>query len=81
MVAALYKVEQVIRNDVLNGPEKRARRQELAKPILDRFFAWTNEQFDKAGFSAKQPFPRCAGLYPRASHRTVRLPRRSGRSD
>jgi transposase len=55
-IAALYKVEQQIRNDGLTGQAKRARRQEQSKPVLDRFFAWIDEQFDKQGFLPSSPF-------------------------
>ena len=55
-IAALYKVEQQIRNDDLTGQAKRTRRQEQSKPILDGFFAWIDEQFDKQGFLPSSPF-------------------------
>jgi transposase len=38
-IAALYKVEQQIRNDGLTGQAKRECRQEQSKPVLDDFFA------------------------------------------
>jgi len=55
-IAALYKVEQLIRDDSLMGQAKLARRQEQAKPVLERFFAWIDEQFDKQGFLPSSPF-------------------------
>ena len=55
-IAGLYKVEQAIRNDVLTGQAKHTRRQEQAKPIVDRLFAWIDEQFDKQGFLPSSPF-------------------------
>ena len=55
-IASLYKVEQAIRDDALTGQAKQARRQEQAKPVLDRFFAWIDEQFDKQGFLPSSPF-------------------------
>ena len=55
-IAALYKVEQQIRNDDLTGQAKRTRRQEQSKPILDSFFTWIDEQFDKQGFLPSSPF-------------------------
>jgi hypothetical protein len=42
-IAALYKVEQQIRDDGLTGQAKHARRQEQSKPVLDRFFAWIDQ--------------------------------------
>lgn len=55
-IAALYKVEQRIRDDGLTGQAKLARRQEHSKPILERFFAWFDEQFDKQGLLQSSPF-------------------------
>jgi hypothetical protein len=55
-IAALYKVEQQIRDDGLTGQAKLARRQEQSKPVLERFFAWIDEQFDKQGFLPRSPF-------------------------
>ncbi|NML59889.1 IS66 family transposase [Massilia sp. RP-1-19] len=55
-IAALYKVEQQIRNDGLTGQAKRERRQEQSEPVLDRFFAWIDEQFDKQGYLPSSPF-------------------------
>ena len=46
-IAALYKAEQQIRDDGLTGQAKLTRRQEQSKPVLERFFAWIDEQFDK----------------------------------
>jgi hypothetical protein len=31
-------------------------RQEQSKPVLERFFAWIDEQFDKQGFLPSSPF-------------------------
>jgi len=55
-IAALYKVEQQIREDGLMGQAKLVRRQEQSKPVLERFFAWIDEQFDKQGFLPSSPF-------------------------
>lgn len=55
-IAALYKVEQQIRDDGLTGQAKLARRQEQSKPVLERFFVWIDEQFDKQGFLPSSPF-------------------------
>lgn len=55
-IAALYEVAQQIRDDALTGQAKLARRQEQAKPILERFFTWIYEQFDKQGFLPSSPF-------------------------
>lgn len=55
-IAALYKVEQQIREDALMGQAKLTRRQTQSKPVLERFFAWIDEQFDKQGFLPSSPF-------------------------
>lgn len=55
-IGALYKVEQQIRDDGLTGQAKFTRRQEQSKPVLERFFAWIDEQFDKQGFLPSSPF-------------------------
>lgn len=55
-IAAMYKVEQQIRNDGLVGQAKLVRRQEQSKPVLERSFAWIDEQFDKQGFLPSSPF-------------------------
>lgn len=55
-IAALYKVEQQIRDDALTGQAKLARRQTQSKPVLERFFAWIDEEFDKQGFLPSSPF-------------------------
>lgn len=57
-IAALYKVEQQIRDDALTGQTKLACRQTQSKPVLERFFAWIDEQFDKQGFLPSSPFLR-----------------------
>jgi hypothetical protein len=56
MIAALYKVEQQIRDDGLTGQAKLARRQEQVKPVLERCFSWIDEQFDKQEFLPSSPF-------------------------
>lgn len=55
-IAALYKVEQQIRDDGLKGQAKHTRRLEQSIPVLERFFAWIVEQFDKKGFLPSSPF-------------------------
>lgn len=55
-IAALYKVEQQIRDDGLTGQSKLARWQTQSKPVFERFFTWIDEQFDKRGFLPSSPF-------------------------
>lgn len=55
-IGALYAVEAQIREEHLTGQAKRARRQEQAKPVTDRFFKWIDKQFDSHGFLPSSPF-------------------------
>lgn len=55
-IGALYTVEAHIREENLTGQAKRARRQEQAKPVVDRFFKWVDKQFDAQGFLPSSPF-------------------------
>ena len=45
-IGALYAVEAQIRDENLTGQAKRTRRQERAKPVVDRFFKWIDKQFE-----------------------------------
>ena len=38
------------------GQAKLGCRQQQSKPVLKRFFAWIDEQFDKQGFLPSNPF-------------------------
>jgi transposase len=40
----------------LTGQARRARRQEQARPIVDRFFKWIDKQFESNGFLPSSPF-------------------------
>jgi len=55
-IGALYAVEAQIRDGQLTGEAKRALRQEKARPVLDRFFAWIEQQFEQQGFLPSSPF-------------------------
>ncbi|CAN5896935.1 hypothetical protein BH11PSE12_BH11PSE12_33260 [soil metagenome] len=55
-IAALYAVEEKIRDENLTGQVKRTRRQEQAKPVVDRFFKWIDKQFNAHGFLPSSPF-------------------------
>lgn len=55
-IGALYAVEKQIRDEELVGDAKRALRQTQAKPIVDRFFTWIDQQFDQQGFLPSSPF-------------------------
>jgi hypothetical protein len=55
-IGALYAVEAQIRDHNLTGQAKRKLRQEQARPVAMRFFAWIDQQFDKQGFLPSSPF-------------------------
>ena len=46
-IAALYKVEEQIRERKLNGQAKRVHRLMHSKPLVDKFFDWVDEQFEQ----------------------------------
>jgi hypothetical protein len=55
MIGELYQVEDHLKKEGLTGERKRAYRQEQAKPIVDRFFAWVNERFEAQGLLPSNP--------------------------
>ena len=55
-IGALYAVEAQIREKELTSDAKRDYRQQHAKPVLNRFFNWIDQQFDKHGFLPSSPF-------------------------
>ncbi len=56
MIGALYAVEAQIRDEGLTGRIKRARRQEQARPVVERLFKWIDKQFEAQGFLPSSPF-------------------------
>jgi transposase len=55
-IGAMYAVEAQIRDEQLTGAAKRARRQERARPIVERLFKWIDKQFESHGFLPSSPF-------------------------
>jgi len=55
LIGGLYAVEERIRELKLGGDRKRAWRLTHAKPIVERFFAWVNEQFEAQGLLPRNP--------------------------
>lgn len=49
-------MEAQIREKELTGDAKRDYRRQHAKPVLNRFFNWIDQQFDKHGFLPSSPF-------------------------
>lgn len=55
-IGALYAVDAQIREKKLTGDAKCDYLQRHAKPVLNRFFNWIDQQFDKHGFLPSSPF-------------------------
>jgi hypothetical protein len=55
-IGALYAIEAQIPDAQLTGTAKHAHRQERAKPIVDRFFTWIDQQFNRRSFLPSSPF-------------------------
>ena len=49
MIGLVYEVEAVIREKSLSGERKRLHRLEHAKPLVEQFFAWVDEQLARQG--------------------------------
>jgi len=54
-IAALYKIEEHIRERKLNGPAKRLHRLTHSKPLVDKFFTWVDQQFEQLGLLPSNP--------------------------
>jgi hypothetical protein len=67
-IRQLFDVETDIDKDNLKGDKKREHRLAHSKPIVERFYAWIDEQFAKQGLLPSDPFVH-AMAYAR-NHRT-----------
>ena len=56
MIGEIYKVEKELVEDALTGTVKKAYRQTHAAPLVRKFFAWVQKQFDSQGFLPSSPF-------------------------
>lgn len=61
LIGALYATEQRIGELKLAGDRKRAYRLTHAKPIVERFFAWVNAQFEAQGLLPSNPLTKALG--------------------
>jgi transposase len=61
LIGALYATEERIRELKLGGDRKRAYRLTHAKPIVERFFAWVNAQFEAQGLLPSNPLTKALG--------------------
>ena len=55
-IGGLYAVEERIREQKLGAAKKLDYRLMHAKPIVEQFFAWVNQQFESQGFLPSNPF-------------------------
>ena len=55
IIGKLYAVEEQIREQKLTGNKKRDYRLEHAKPAVERFFEWIDEQFARQGLLPSNP--------------------------
>ena len=55
MIGALYAIEASIREQQLTGASKRAVRQAQAKPVTEKFFNWSDKQFEAQGLLPSNP--------------------------
>lgn len=49
LIGKVYEVEATIRKQSLSGEHKRRHRLEHAKPLVEQFFGWVDEQFARQG--------------------------------
>ena len=55
LIGEFYAVEAKIREAGLTGPPKRAYRTEHTRPLVEKFFAWVDEQFKHQGLLPSNP--------------------------
>ena len=55
MIGELYAIEADIRDRGLTGQAKRGERQQRARPQVEEFLAWVDEQFESQGFLPSSP--------------------------
>ncbi len=61
LIGELYAVEDHIRGQKLSSGKKLDYRLMHAKPIVERFFAWVNQQFDSQGLLPSNPLTKALG--------------------
>ena len=60
-IAALYRIEDQIRELDLSGERKRQHRLTHSKPRVEAFFAWIDRQFERQGLLPSNPFTQALG--------------------
>ena len=61
-IGVLYRVEQEIRDKKLCGQDRRAWRQQHAKPAALAFFAWVEKQFEEQGLLPSSPLTKALAV-------------------
>ena len=67
-IKALYAVEDDIREQSLGGQSKRLHRLTHSKPIVDAFFAWVDQQFQRQGLLPSSPFTKALNYVRERRH-------------
>ncbi len=60
-IAALYHIEEQIRDQHLSGDKKRQHRLEYSKPVVDCFFEWCDQQLRRGDLTPKNPLSKALG--------------------
>jgi transposase len=55
-IKAIYAVEESIRERNLAGKDKQLHRLTHSKPLIEIFFQWVDQQFERQGFTPSNPF-------------------------
>jgi transposase len=55
-IRAIYAIEEHIRDNRLTGEAKRLCRAERSAPLVEQFFAWVDQQFERQGLLPSNPF-------------------------
>jgi transposase len=61
LIGQMYKVEDDIRKQELEGDKKRDYRQQKAKPLVDQFFTWNREQLRRLDLVPSNPLSKALG--------------------
>ncbi len=61
LIGKLYAVEEYIREQKLSAAKKLNYRLMHAKPIVEQFFAWVNQQFEAQGLLPSNPLTKALG--------------------
>lgn len=71
-IARLYKNEEQIRARNLTGEKKHHYRLEQSKPVVDRFFEWTEQQLQRGDLTPSNPLSKALG-YVRRREQALRV--------